>query len=164
MPALGEAGDGCRVVADVDAGDLAGGAAGVEHAAPFADPDEHRMGARTAEPLVVRRHDDPSLVGGVTDRLELGGVVTDGSVVVDHDGRRTDVGQPRRAVTVQEQLPAAERGDVVRGLDQRRDHGWRAGDGLREVHDSVPVGERRLDHLPAHEIAVLAGGIGLGAS
>ena len=158
VPALGEPGDRRRVVADVHARDLAGSAAGVEHAAPFADTDEHRMGTRTAEALVVSRHDDPSLVGGVADRLELGGVVADGGVVVDHDRRRADVGQPCCAVAVEEQLPSAERGDVLGSLDQRGDHGGGAGDGLREVHDPVAVGERRLDRLPAHEIAVLAGG------
>ncbi len=158
VPALGEPGDGRRVVADVDAGDLSGSAAGVEHAASLAETDEHRMGTRTTEALVVSRHDDPALVRGVPDRLELGGVVADGGVVVDHDRRRADVGEPCRAVAVEEQLPTAERGDVLGSFDERGDHRGGAGDGLGEVHDPVAVGERRLDRLPAHEIAVLAGG------
>ena len=42
--------------------------------------------------------------------------------------------------------------------DQPGDDRRRAGNGLGEVHDAVQAIERGLQHLPAHEIAVLAGG------
>ena len=63
------------VVSPTQAGDLTRGPSGVEHAAPLADADEHRMepGRRG---LRSRGHDHPALVGGMTDRLELSGVAT----------------------------------------------------------------------------------------